>query len=112
MAINLNGIDLSAGAATSAQKSASSAQSTSAQSAATSSAADAAAQKPQSEVNITSTAALLARIQQTLGAQPAVDQSRVDAISKALAGGTYKVDPDRIANGLLSTEQALGKLQR
>ena len=105
MAVNLNGMDLSGTAASSAHK-ASSAQST-----ATSAAQDA-AQQPQSEVSITSTASLLANLQQSLAGQPAVDQNRVDAVSKALAAGTYKVNPDQIAHGLIDSERALGKLNR
>jgi anti-sigma28 factor (negative regulator of flagellin synthesis) len=41
-----------------------------------------------------------------------VDQNRVDAVSKTLAAGTYKVNPDKIANGLIDSERALGKLNR
>lgn len=114
MAINLSGIDLSGTAASSAQK-ASSAQ-TPATSAQDASAQDASAQdatqQPQSEVSITSTASLLAHLQQSLAAKPAVDQNRVDAVSKALAAGTYKVNPDKIAHGLIDSERALGKLNR
>ena len=109
MAINLNGIDLSGTAASSAQKA------SSAQSPATSSqdaSAQDATQQPQSEVSITSTASLLAHLQQSLAAKPAVDQNRVDAVSKALAAGTYKVNPDKIAHGLIDSERALGKLNR
>ena len=105
MAVNLNGMDLSGTAASSARK-ASSAQST-----ATSAAPDA-VQQPQSEVSITSTASLLAHLQQSLAGKPAVDQNRVDAVSKALAAGTYKVNPDQIAHGLIDSERALGKLNR
>ena len=104
MAVNLNGIDLSGATASSAPK-ASSTQSTPASS-------QDATQKPQAEVSITSTASLLANLQQTLAAKPAVDQSRVDAISKALAAGTYSVNPGKIANGLINTERALGKLEK
>ena len=102
MAINLNGIDLSGAAASSAHK-ASSTQGVPASS-------QDATQQPQSEVSITSTASLLAHLQQSLAAKPAVDQNRVDAVSKALAAGTYKVSPDKIAHGLIATERALGKL--
>jgi negative regulator of flagellin synthesis FlgM len=105
VAVNLNGIDLSGAAASSAHK-ASSPQST------PTSTQDAAQQQPQSEVSITSTAALLANLQQSLASKPAVDQSRVDAISKALAAGTYKVSPDKIAHGLIDFERDLGKLSK
>jgi negative regulator of flagellin synthesis FlgM len=104
VAVNLNGLDLSGAAASSAHK-ASSPQST------PTSTQDA-AQQPQSEVSITSTAALLANLQQSLAAKPAVDQNRVAAISKALAAGTYKVSPDQIAHGLIDFERDLGKLSK
>lgn len=103
MAINLTGIDLSGTAASSAHK-ASSAKSTGASS-------QDATQQSASDVSITSTASLLARLQQTLASKPAIDQSRVDAISKALADGTYKVSADRIAHGLIQSERALGQLE-
>jgi negative regulator of flagellin synthesis FlgM len=102
VAVNLNGIDLSTAASSS--RKASSPQST------TTSSQDT-AQQPQSEVSITSTASLLAHLQQSLAAKPAVDQNRVDTISKALAAGTYTVNPDKIANGLIHTERALGQLK-
>jgi negative regulator of flagellin synthesis FlgM len=102
VAVNLNGIDLSGAAASSAQRASST------QTAATGD--QDAPQQPQSEVSITSTATLLAHLQQSLAAKPAVDQNRVDAVSKALAAGTYKVSPERIAQGLIATERALGKL--
>jgi negative regulator of flagellin synthesis FlgM len=103
VAVNLNGIDLSGTAASSARK-ASSTQGT------TASAPDA-TQQSDSDVSITSTATLLARLQQSLAAQPSVDQSRVDAISKALTAGTYSVNPDKIAHGLIQSERTLGQLK-
>jgi negative regulator of flagellin synthesis FlgM len=103
MAVNLNGLNLSGTPASSASKS-SAAQS------ATTSLQDA-TQQPQTAVSITSTASLLAHLQQALSAQPAVDQNRVDAISKALAAGTYRVQDDKIAYGLIDTERALGQLK-
>ena len=106
MAVNLNGIDLGGTAASSAHKAAST------QSAPTNAGTTQdAAQQPKSEVSITSTASLLARLQQSLAAKPAVDQNRVDAVSKAISAGTYKVNPDKIAHGLIDTERALGKLK-
>jgi negative regulator of flagellin synthesis FlgM len=103
VAVNLNGIDLGGAAASSARK-------TSSTSGAAAGSKDA-AQQPQSEVNITSTASLLANLQQSLAAQPAIDQDKVDSISKALAAGTYSVNPDKIASGLIHTERALSALQ-
>jgi negative regulator of flagellin synthesis FlgM len=103
VAVNLNGIDLSSTTASSSRK-VSSPQSTKTSS-------QDGTQQPQSEVSITSTASLLAHLQQSLAARPAVDQNRVDTISKALAAGTYTVNPDKIAHGLIHTERALGQLK-
>jgi negative regulator of flagellin synthesis FlgM len=103
VAINLNGIDLSSTAASSSRKASSSQGATASSQEVT--------EQPQSEVSITSTATLLAQLRQSLAAKPAVDQNRVDAISKALADGTYSVNPDKIAHGLIHTERALGKLE-
>ncbi len=103
MAVNLNGIDLSGTAASSAHK-------TSALKGTTTGSPDA-AQQSDSDVSITSTASLLAHLRQTLASKPAVDQGRVDAISKALANGTYTVHADKIAHGLIQSERALGQLK-
>jgi negative regulator of flagellin synthesis FlgM len=102
MAVNLNGLNLSGTPASSASKS------PAAQSATTS--LQDATQQPQTAVSITSTASLLAHLQQALSAQPAIDQGRVDAISKALADGSYRVQGDKIAHGLIHAERALGQL--
>jgi negative regulator of flagellin synthesis FlgM len=104
MTVNLKSIDLSGGTAASSTRKTSATQSPSTQS------GEAAQQSGGSEVNITSTASLLARLQQTLAAQPAVDQKRVDAISKAIAQGSYTVHADKIARGLITTERSLGRL--
>ncbi len=102
MPINLIGIDLGGNAPSSTRK-ASSTQGTTASS-------PEATQQPESEVSITSTASLLARLQQALAAQTAVDQKRIDAIGKAIASGSYTVQADRIAKGLIHTERTLGQL--
>ena len=102
MAINLYGLNLGSTPASSTSKS-SAAQS------ATTGVQDA-TQQPETTVSITSTATLLARLQQALAAQPAVDQGRVDAISKALAAGSYRVYSDKIAQGLINSERSLGQL--
>jgi negative regulator of flagellin synthesis FlgM len=103
VAVNLNGLDLSGAAASSAHKTSSS------QSTATNS--QDASQQSGSDVSITSTASLLAHLEQTLAAKPAVDQKRVDAISQALANGSYRVNADKIAHGLIQSERALGQLK-
>ena len=107
MAVNLTGLDLSGTTASSTHKP-SSPPNTATH---TTTTTQDATQQPQNEVSVSSTASLLSHLQRSLGSTPAVDQNRVDSISKALAAGTYKVDPDKIAHGLINTERALGKLK-
>ena len=103
MPVNLNGIDIGAAAASGARK-------TSPTQSSAHGVQDA-AQQPESDVSITSTASLLAHLQQSLAANSSVDQSRVDSISKALADGTYNVNSQKIAHGLIHVERALGQLK-
>jgi negative regulator of flagellin synthesis FlgM len=106
VAVNLTGLDLSGTAASSTHKSSStpntSTHGTTAQDA---------TQQPQKEVSVSSMASLLSNLHRSLDATPAIDQKRVESISNALAAGTYKVDSDKIAQGLINTERALGKLK-
>jgi flagellar biosynthesis anti-sigma factor FlgM len=103
MAVNLNGLDLSGAPASSAPKaSATQSASTSTQDA---------TRPSQTQVSITSTAALLARLQEALAAKPAIDSGAVDAISRAIAAGSYKVNADKVAHGLIHSERALGQLK-
>ena len=41
---------------------------------------------------------------------PAINQNRVAQISQALANGTYSISADRIASGLLQSEQGLAQI--
>ena len=59
------------------------------------------------KVSFTSSAALLKELEKEVAALPVVDSSRVQAISHALASGTYAVDPARAADKLLAIERAL-----
>jgi negative regulator of flagellin synthesis FlgM len=62
------------------------------------------------KVRISDTAAKLASIGSTLSAQPAIDQAKVAQISKALANGTYTISADKIASGLMQSEQTLAQI--
>jgi len=101
--VNLNGIDLSGASMAPSRK-------TTATHGPAASQSDAASQEGQGEVSITSTAALMANIEQSLGAKPAFDEGRVAALRQAIADGSYQVQPGRIAGALLHTEQALSPL--
>lgn len=63
-----------------------------------------------SEVSVTSTAARLSELEQSLQSLPAVDASRVSGLQTAVASGQYSVDPQSVASGLIGTEQALSAL--
>jgi negative regulator of flagellin synthesis FlgM len=60
-----------------------------------------------SPVRITDQARQLAALEQALNEVPVVNEARVDAIRAALAEGRYEVNPERIADKLLRTEQEL-----
>jgi negative regulator of flagellin synthesis FlgM len=62
------------------------------------------------EVQITSTASQLASLGSKLSSQPAINQAKVAQISKALADGTYTISADKIASGLLQSEQTLAQI--
>ena len=55
-------------------------------------------------VTITDTAARLSRLESTLAQVPVVDTQRVESIQRALANGTYEINPERIADKLLAME--------
>jgi len=58
-----------------------------------------------SEVQITSTAQMMASLEQQISSTPDVDQSRVDSIRQALSNGSYQPDAGRIADGLLAAQK-------
>jgi negative regulator of flagellin synthesis FlgM len=61
-------------------------------------------------VQITGVAAQLAQLEKSLSAAPAIDTSRVQAVSQALASGAYTVQADKVAAGLMQSDQFLGRL--
>ncbi len=62
------------------------------------------------EVRITGTASSLVSLGHKLSSLPAVDSARVARIAHALATGTYTISADKIASGLLQSEQALAQI--
>jgi negative regulator of flagellin synthesis FlgM len=58
-------------------------------------------------VNITDQAKQLASLEQVLQSLPAVNETRVAEIRQAIQDGRYQIDPERIADRLLRTEQEL-----
>ncbi|HEU4669930.1 MAG TPA: flagellar biosynthesis anti-sigma factor FlgM [Dyella sp.] len=58
------------------------------------------------KVNLTDSARALAEASRSGDASP-IDTAKVERIRQALASGTYQVNPERIADGMLSMEQQM-----
>jgi negative regulator of flagellin synthesis FlgM len=58
-------------------------------------------------VSLTGTAQHLRSLEQSLASQPVVDTQKVEATRQAIENGSYQIDPNRIANKMISLERAL-----
>lgn len=58
-------------------------------------------------LRLTGEAAGLQALQQELAARPAVDETRVQAVREALESGTYRIDSEAIAAGMLALDAQL-----
>lgn len=56
------------------------------------------------QFSLTSSAALLKELEREISQLPVVDASRVEGVQRALATGTFQVDPPRVADKLLQLE--------
>jgi len=63
----------------------------------------------ESSVQLTGAARHLAAIEESLRAMPAVDELRVAAVKQRLQDGSYEIDPQRVADRLLSLERDLAR---
>lgn len=59
------------------------------------------------DVHITGAARGLAAIEQSLRELPAIDEARVTDVRRRLDGGSYQIDPQRVADRLLYLEREL-----
>lgn len=59
------------------------------------------------KVSLTGDASRLQELERQLESQPVVDSQRVDAVRSAVENGTFEVNPERIAEKMMSLEQAL-----
>ncbi len=62
------------------------------------------------EVRITATASSLVSLGRQLSSLPPIDSARVARIAQALETGTYSISADKIASGLLQSEQTLAQI--
>jgi negative regulator of flagellin synthesis FlgM len=58
-------------------------------------------------VSLTGEARQLKELEGQLASQPVVDSQRVESVRSAVENGTFTVNPERIAEKLISLEQAL-----
>lgn len=59
-------------------------------------------------LKLTGEATSLQALQRELSTAPAIDNARVQSIRDALQAGTYQVNAEAIADGILSMEKQLG----
>ena len=59
------------------------------------------------KISLTDTLSRLQKLEQRLADLPVVDSQRVEALKKAIAEGSYKVDAERVAQELLALEGTL-----
>ena len=57
-----------------------------------------------SNIDVSDTARTLAALEDKIGALPVVNESRVDAVRRAVDDGRYHVDPQRVADKMLRFE--------
>jgi negative regulator of flagellin synthesis FlgM len=60
-------------------------------------------------LRLTGEAASLQAMQRELSNAPAINEARVQAVREALQSGTYKVNAEAIADGMLGLEDQLGR---
>ncbi len=58
-------------------------------------------------VTFTSTAAEMLKLEESLAKLPDIDNARVVSIKASIDQGTYRIDPEKIVDGLLKIEQDL-----
>jgi len=58
-------------------------------------------------VNITRSALLLAKLQEVVSAAPVVDKDKVAAVKSAVNAGTYPIDDQSVADGMIRLDREL-----
>ncbi len=58
------------------------------------------------KVTLTDTAAKLKSLESELSSQPVVDNNKVKNVQTSIQSGTYKMDPERIADKMINFESA------
>jgi negative regulator of flagellin synthesis FlgM len=63
-------------------------------------------------VHITGPARTLASLSQAVSESPDVDVNRVAALQQSISNGSYRINPERIADSMLQLEQELGNSKK
>ncbi|MDH5407727.1 MAG: flagellar biosynthesis anti-sigma factor FlgM [Gammaproteobacteria bacterium] len=61
------------------------------------------------KVSLTDTAERLQALEQQLAQQPEINKGKVDEVQNAMSSGSYKVNPERVADKMLAFESAFQK---
>ena len=61
------------------------------------------------KISLTDTAARLKALEHQLAQQPEIDNSLVNNVQDAISNGSYKVDPERVANKMMDFEASFNK---
>lgn len=61
------------------------------------------ASAPDAKVELSSLSGRLAQLEQTLRDSPVVDTAKVDEIKQAISDGRFKVNADKVADGLIES---------
>jgi len=67
---------------------------------------------PESDVALSPLSARLQQIEGSLAATPAVNSERVAEIRQAIAQGSFKIDPSKIADGLIDSVRLMLSAQK
>lgn len=59
------------------------------------------------QVRLSPAASQLLALDARLSALPVIDRARVDMIKEAIVSGAYRIDPERIAEGLIESAREL-----
>ena len=66
---------------------------------------------PGAQVQLSSLSSSLQQAEAAVSATPVVDQSRVDEIKEAMAEGRFKVDAEKVADGLIESVRQMLQAQ-
>lgn len=64
----------------------------------------------QDSVSLSQQGKAIGQLHQEMASQPSFDSAKVAAIKEAIANGSYRVDPEKLADNMMKFENELGGL--